>query len=217
VPDDVIPDEGRDVQCSNCDKTWFQEKQVTITAEAQPAAGEEVKSTAPETQSSDVPETPSTKPPAGSPNVDPSVASILQEEAARESDLRSREAEALESQPDLGLDEAPASQPAPEETTDTAGEHSDVLPDVDAINSSLRDDTADTGTETAEPAPKKSGGFVRGFALIIVIGVILYLIYGNAQQISATVPQAAPVLDSYVSVVDQARIWLESQAANLQN
>lgn len=24
VPDEVIPDEGRDVQCSNCNKTWFQ-------------------------------------------------------------------------------------------------------------------------------------------------------------------------------------------------
>ncbi|MFV1465508.1 MULTISPECIES: zinc-ribbon domain-containing protein [unclassified Phaeobacter] len=24
VPDDVIPDEGRDVQCSNCGQTWFQ-------------------------------------------------------------------------------------------------------------------------------------------------------------------------------------------------
>ena len=25
VPDDVIPDEGRDVQCSNCGDTWFQQ------------------------------------------------------------------------------------------------------------------------------------------------------------------------------------------------
>ena len=25
VPDQVIPDEGRDVQCSNCGNTWFQE------------------------------------------------------------------------------------------------------------------------------------------------------------------------------------------------
>ncbi len=24
VPDEVIPDEGRDVQCSNCGDTWYQ-------------------------------------------------------------------------------------------------------------------------------------------------------------------------------------------------
>ena len=24
VPDEVIPDDGRDVQCSNCGDTWFQ-------------------------------------------------------------------------------------------------------------------------------------------------------------------------------------------------
>ncbi|MFS4582049.1 zinc-ribbon domain-containing protein [Phaeobacter sp. C3_T13_0] len=33
VPDDVIPDEGRDVQCSNCGQTWFQAGPATAAEE----------------------------------------------------------------------------------------------------------------------------------------------------------------------------------------
>lgn len=34
VPDDVMPPEGRDVQCSNCGQTWFQEHPGTAAAKA---------------------------------------------------------------------------------------------------------------------------------------------------------------------------------------
>ncbi|WP_264210964.1 zinc-ribbon domain-containing protein [Leisingera thetidis] len=34
VPEDVIPDEGRDVQCSNCGQTWFQAAAGAAAAEA---------------------------------------------------------------------------------------------------------------------------------------------------------------------------------------
>lgn len=34
VPEDVIPDEGRDVQCSNCGETWFQASAKSLAAEA---------------------------------------------------------------------------------------------------------------------------------------------------------------------------------------
>ncbi|AHD10881.1 zinc-ribbon domain-containing protein [Phaeobacter gallaeciensis] len=41
VPDDVIPDEGRDVQCSNCGQTWFQAGRALDAddAESAPTAG----------------------------------------------------------------------------------------------------------------------------------------------------------------------------------
>ncbi|KII14467.1 zinc-ribbon domain-containing protein [Phaeobacter sp. S60] len=41
VPDDVIPDDGRDVQCSNCGQTWFQAGRALDAddAESAPAAG----------------------------------------------------------------------------------------------------------------------------------------------------------------------------------
>ena len=141
------------------------------------------------------------------------MANILQEEAAREADLRAQEGSSLETQPDLALDVAPTPKveprrPTASETSEDAGQK-DALPDVEAINSSMLSDEG----ETEQPA-RKSGGFVRGFALMLIIGVILYLIYGNAQQISEAVPQADPVLNSYVSLVDQARVWLESQAGS---
>ncbi|NVO56566.1 zinc-ribbon domain-containing protein [Rhodobacteraceae bacterium B1Z28] len=249
VPDEVIPEDGRDVQCSNCDQTWFQAKHpADATAEPTDVESEtapvedEVTEAAPVSAEEEAPEAeekeqpteepaPEPKPepepepepephaekatPSKTGNVDPAVASILQEEAAREAELRAEEGGDLETQPDLALDAAPEpkvepTMPAASETAEDAGQK-DALPDVEAINSSMRSDDATTDTE--KPA-RKSGGFVRGFALMLIIGVVLYLIYGNAQQISEAVPQADPVLDSYVSLVDQARVWLETQAGS---
>jgi hypothetical protein len=145
--------------------------------------------------------------------VDPSVASILREEAAREAELRAQEGGGLETQPDLALDTPPEpkvepKRPSASVTAEDSGQK-EALPDVDAINSTMRAELTE-----AEVPVRKSGGFVRGFALMLIIAVILYLIYGNAQQISEAVPQADPVLNSYVSLVDQARIWLETQAGS---
>ncbi|NDU99409.1 zinc-ribbon domain-containing protein [Pseudoroseicyclus tamaricis] len=38
VPDDVIPEEGRDVQCSACSHTWFEEPGASVAAEDAPSA-----------------------------------------------------------------------------------------------------------------------------------------------------------------------------------
>lgn len=243
VPDEVIPEEGRDVQCSNCENTWFQAKypeqpspaavqpvredtSAEVESEAAAAPAAEVKvdpkpEPAPEPKAAPEPEpAPEPKPekPAATGNIDPAVASILKEEAAREADLRSQEGGSLEIQPDLALDTPPEPEPDPEravkeltatETAKDAGQK-DALPDVEAINSSLRsDDTANAEGS----APRKSGGFMRGFALILIIGIVLMLVYGNAQKISEAVPQAEPILEPYVSMVDQARLWLEAQTS----
>ncbi|WP_170789717.1 zinc-ribbon domain-containing protein [Ruegeria lacuscaerulensis] len=297
VPDEVIPAEGRDVQCSNCEKTWFQAK--TTAPEPDPVVPEvEASEQAPEPQPASrpapqpepepqsaqqpapqpepepqpaqqpapqpepeaAPPQPEPKPapppqpepepqptpqaapvPADTPtgsHVDPSVSSILKEEAAREADLRAQEAESLETQTDLALtppEPKPTPEPEPEPDPEqairelTATEAAkdpakkEDLPDVEAINSSLRSDEPvakkkpkKKKKEQVQPLPRKapSGGFRRGFLLMVVIGVILFLIYGNAQQISEAVPQADPVLDSYVSLVDQARLWLQAQTSS---
>ncbi len=327
VPDEVIPEEGRDVQCSNCEKTWFQEKhpkaevetpepaeaaaqETAAASEAvieEPAAeepdpvsdepevvvgktipvAEEVEfsaavtepeeATEPETveepeieaeeieaeePATDIPETPPEEPEAEiqeskaedeepeadeteaeeepeteeaeadepkpeewpaakrETNLDPAVAGILQEEAQREAELRAREAENLESQPDLGLDSQSEIQPEAVTPVATQAEpdsdQSDSLPDVESINSTLSRDDGPVAPEKEEPAKRQSSGFLRGFSLIVIIAVVLMLIYGNARQISEAVPQAEPVLGAYVSMVDQVRIWLESLAAGAQ-
>ena len=224
VPDDVIPEGGRDVQCSNCEQTWFQSKDPDTQPE--PAAAEPAPDTPPEpaeeTPAPDAPEeeakpegdeAPEAAPDTG--NVDPAVANILQEEAAREADLRAKEGGSLESQPDFALDPPaePKVEPKRPAATETAEvSRKDVLPDVEAINSGLRSDETPMTAETAPPT-RKSGGFLRGFSLIVILGVVLILIYGNAAQISQAVPQAEPVLQSYVSMIDQARLWLEAQTS----
>ena len=105
VPDEVIPTSGRDVQCSNCGQTWFQHHPDHAPVEAddvalapdEPTADEEV-----------APPPPPVAPPTPEPErrqLDPDVADILRQEAEAEFEARQRrKAEALESQPDLGLE-----------------------------------------------------------------------------------------------------------------
>ncbi|WP_424832367.1 zinc-ribbon domain-containing protein [Ruegeria sp.] len=236
VPDDVIPEAGRDVQCSNCNQTWFQPKHPGTPVEAPEPTADDVSTPESETPPEPVAESPEpeetadavNEPEADTPsepdddtsNVDPAVASILREEAEREADLRAKEGVSLESQPDFPLEppaepKVEAKEPAATATSADAGQK-DALPDVEAINSGLRSDETPTTAETTLPARRKSGGFMRGFALIVIIGVLLILIYGNARTIGEAVPQADPVLQSYVSLVDQARLWLEAQSSGAQ-
>ncbi|WP_170402757.1 zinc-ribbon domain-containing protein [Ruegeria arenilitoris] len=246
VPDEVIPEEGRDVQCSNCENTWFQAKYPDqpapeaaepvvedTPAEAEPKPAEAAEAAFARVTEVKVDKKPAPPPkpvpspepaaavapekPAATGNIDPAVANILKEEAAREADLRAHEGGSLETQPDLALETPPEPEPDTEraikdltatETAEDAGQK-DALPDVEAINSSLRSDV----TEAESVAPRKSGGFMRGFALILIIGIVLMLVYSNAQEISQAVPQAEPILEPYVTMVDQARLWLEAQTS----
>lgn len=117
VPDDVIPEDGRDVQCSNCGNTWFQEADVGTSPEALAAEAAAPKDAVwhPEVES-DVADRPSVNkgaaPGDSAPptppkrrELDPSVADILREEAELEARARKAVAGSLEEQPDLGLQE----------------------------------------------------------------------------------------------------------------
>jgi len=132
VPDEVIPPEGRDVQCSNCGNTWFQ---VAVTAQgvdpehdadpdflAEPEPEPDDAFTAPsdvadasaEFASESVPEPevapepdvapePSAPPEPARKSLDPEVADILRQEADRELAARGQAPAAIETQTDLGL------------------------------------------------------------------------------------------------------------------
>ncbi|WP_083096104.1 zinc-ribbon domain-containing protein [Pseudophaeobacter leonis] len=339
VPDDVIPDEGRDVQCSNCGDTWFQQTagfgQATddIDAEEQdndpsvPPAGHEAAPTAsrPEAavpEDEDLPaedaelaaeETEGTEgrerteaeiasepfqdptPPevavtkalqeAASPQdaedvaraprpsrpqprrglahdsspasetapvsdavapeatpqkrrLDPALGEILREEAEREASLRANEhgqAEALETQPNLGLDDFPENEEARRtrqasdrmarirgedprrRAAEASGLKRGVLQDIKKINPTLR------AADTAPPAPvgdmvppPRKSGFTRGFALAILAILALVMVYSNAPQIAELLPQADPYLSTYVTWVDQMRLWLDTQVTELK-
>ncbi|WP_415404240.1 zinc-ribbon domain-containing protein [Tateyamaria sp. SN3-11] len=240
VVDDVIPAEGRDVQCSNCGQTWFQHHRDHTPDEAEAAdlpedlaepddtpAEDEERADAPEPQRREL---------------DPSVADILRQEAEIENQARSQAAEALESQPDLGLDSSESDSerrarearermarmrgedPGPSRVSEAAataaaiGSRRDLLPDIEEINSTLRstsDRQAGTTSDVSEPqdAPvaRKQSGFRRGFMLMVLLALILGAIYVFAPQIAQAVPQVDPYLSAYVAQVDSARGWLDGQ------
>ncbi|MGP6088137.1 zinc-ribbon domain-containing protein [Antarctobacter jejuensis] len=113
VPLEVIPEAGRDVQCSNCGHTWFQRRVTqgtaarplrpapTPAAEPEAPKPEEPAQTAAPEQEPDTPADPDPEKPAS--RIDPEMAELFREE--REFTAKQRAAESLETQPDLGLAE----------------------------------------------------------------------------------------------------------------
>lgn len=128
IPDDVLPQSGRDVQCSNCGDTWFQhhpdhpaeDEAATDQYTADTGHDDSGREADPETD--DAADTPGpdaagidtdadtgtdmdTAPgPTQRRRLDPDVTSVLREEAEREARARARDSGSLETQPELGLD-----------------------------------------------------------------------------------------------------------------
>ncbi|MBF9050886.1 thioredoxin [Roseobacter sp. HKCCD9010] len=136
VDDEMIPPEGRDVQCSNCSTTWFQpgarsaiddEVEANAEAETEVQAAQFDTEGSESTQEADPTETSATEPedadnaalddgPARR-DLDPAVRNLLREEAERETRLRREEAEIVETQDEMALDSAPPTSTPPEADT----------------------------------------------------------------------------------------------------
>ena len=226
VADDVIPPTGRDVQCSNCSHTWF-ETPGASAAEGQP----------PRRSERPAPATGGTVAPAPQPgptrkSVDPAVADILREEAARETARRRAEQPAtIEEQADLGLNEPVRTKARPIEThgkpdpsvadmpappprpvsAPRAATGRERLPDIDDVRPTLGADRKSRPISTALVPSDSQGrkGFRRGFFGMLVILAILAALYVQADAVKAAVPAMADALDGYVAAVDSARLWLD--------
>lgn len=267
VPSEVIPEDGRDVQCSNCGDTWFQthaDQETPAAPEAE--APEPVASVEQEIETADSQELEETKaeeePEPAEPvfeqaaddledeyeedepasivaepvarELDPAVVEVLRQEAEHEAQQRLNEQSAgLETQPDLGLEEAEddASRrarearqrmPKPKDDapvgTDSAiaqalASRRNLLPDVEETNSSLRSNSGqEVGgsgdvDEYLEPQIDKPG-FRRGFTMIILLAVVLGAVYVMAPKITQAVPAAGPTVTGYVAFVDRGRAAL---------
>lgn len=127
VPDDVMPPEGRDVQCSNCGNTWYQGHPDEVTAaeavadmepqedeefvnfdtpEPEPVVQEEDDDDARDTfEESPAPKPSEDRPMPTRRELDPAVADVLRAEAELEEQARRNEMGSMESQPELGLSE----------------------------------------------------------------------------------------------------------------
>ncbi|MBL3597381.1 zinc-ribbon domain-containing protein [Rhodovulum sulfidophilum] len=221
VDEAVIPDEGRDVQCSNCNHIWFQgpsgpAPRDPLAAFAVPRAPEPVASG---------PEGPDAPPRRG---LDEDVLSILREEAEREQRAREEEAtaETFSEQADLGLAsppapvraKAPEAAPSPEPEPDPApaepsrgAARRDLLPDVEKITSTLSAST-DRGAASIPPAAAArnglSGAFLAGFLVAVLVAAAALAAYLKAPAIAALNPALEGQVAAYVETVDAARAWL---------
>ena len=217
----VIPDNGRDVQCSNCGHAWFQ---LPPQTEAELAAEEELYDApapgvagAQSTVINDLPRR----------GLDESVLAVLREEAARETAARRAETQGLETQTEMGL----------QATNDTGGAlarriarlkgepavpsvpvrpqtRREMLPEIEEINSSLRASSEKRGGEAAvvsasmEAPARKGGGFRNGFMLMMLVAVVMVAVYVMAPKIAAQIPGAAGALQAYIAGIDSLRVML---------
>lgn len=241
IPIDVIPKGGRDVQCSNCGHTWFEQHpddvETTLSLKAQDRLDED-----PDDDFDDAPIEPAAAPAPKPRELDPQIADVLREEAALESQARA--ADVLESQPELGLsghapDIEAQSDPRrsarlyeapPEDDVDAAAEtqiaaaaaaaatttRGGLLPDVEEINSTLRN-----GSEPRKPSggsahtgkARKTSAFGRGFRWALSLAIFAVVLYLFAPQIGTAVPETDGLLKSYVEAVNAGRVWLADHVA----
>jgi predicted Zn finger-like uncharacterized protein len=239
VADDVIPTGGRDVQCSNCGHTWFEQPSASVAAEL---GSEAETAPVPEPIAEPTP-TPEPEPVRESPKpreMASDVTDILRQEAEYEKSAREAETNTLETQPDLDLSHNPDEDRRSHEAwdrlarlrgepetadpeavgavmaQDTNTPRRELLPDIEEINSTLRpDNTANTAVDYVSDTERPRGGFRRGFMYVVIIALIALAIYVFAPQVSAAVPQIEPYLTSYAEWVDGLRILLDQQLQQL--
>ena len=161
--------------------------------------------------------------------LDPEITDILREEAEREKSRRQAEAEDdLISQAELSLE--PNILPEAEKRSQEAARRinrlkddiepsasekperrSELLPDIEEINSSLRSTSERDDIDISRPNNHSTTkrGFRVGFFTVIFIAVAAALIYAFASEITAEIPQIAEPIERYVNWVDELRLWLD--------
>ncbi len=171
---------------------------------------------------------------------DEDVLSVLREEAERETEARraekqragSRKAEAegqMQVQPELGVEPAPAAlsptqrrlamlkgkdPDAPPPEIKLLARRSDLLPDVEEINSTLQPgDTSalDAEVDALPDLTRGRSSFRSGFFLVILLLIIGAAVYVTAPQLAEQFPSIKPYLESFVAFVDSLRQWLNDK------
>ncbi len=169
--------------------------------------------------------------------LDQGVADILRQEAERERQVRETEqSAAIETQPELGIDDAGQAGEAvaatvahervarlrgnnPEPVADTEpGKRRDLLPDIEEINSTLRPASDRDGEEDADAEKdpvrqkRRRRGFRMGFGLVTILAALMLLLYQKAPVVVERLPQSAPYMTSYVQWVNDKRLLLDQWA-----
>jgi predicted Zn finger-like uncharacterized protein len=202
----LIPDSGRDVQCSNCGHAWFQS---SPTLEAELAAEEALfasassegaaQKTIPQEDDDEDLSTPPAAAAVPARGIDASVMSVLRDEAERETRARAAEAGNLETQDELGLagraPGVPGANPVADRIARMKGDaevntavvaqgsrggmaKSGMLPEIETINSTLRAKSERRSGEQSVVADTLSGPEAKkaGFGRGFGLALVLILI-----------------------------------------
>ncbi|MFN3953675.1 MAG: zinc-ribbon domain-containing protein [Pararhodobacter sp.] len=244
VDDAVIPDNGRDVQCSACGHTWYQYP--VGMARTPPPAESAATNAAPDETDADAHDDAAAsqagpRPGPAAPRIEKSVLDVLREEAAREIGERRKTGAPLETQGDLGLVTRPRPQRAqPRDAADTPRPQEDeppspaatdrsaprtasrrnLLPDIEELSSTLEPGREPRRKGTAESTlpptdDEERRGFRKGFTLVLLIAIVLGGLYSLAPLIAGRVPALAGGLDGYVALVDSLHAALRDAITSL--
>lgn len=135
------------------------------------------------------------------PRMTDEIRDILKEEAARETEARRAERPAEETD----IDVAPPRTAAEAEARETR------FPDIDQINSSLRGQENGATTPPADltvAAPASGRSFWRAFWVVFLLVLLALLAYLLAPTVGEAVPALKAPLITYVTWVDQLRLWV---------
>ena len=242
VDANVIPDDGRDVQCSNCGNTWFQNavdpaaKPVAPVPVADVPSGDNAAEGAATDNAEPLPEakgddaqTADKSAPVQRSSVTDSVRDILQAEVAFDQGLRAAEADGLETQTDLGADDASvaakqdsSSQPSAADPTPKpdAAKSNDTAPDVDGNDEALEEPSerrtysAAFGREVRRARARRKA-FTIGFMLLVVITVVSIALYALAPILVQKVPELEGAMTKFLEVANALRVWLDAIFASI--
>lgn len=230
VDERVIPQSGRDVQCSACGNTWYQ---YPMEVALQMRAAEL------EDDDDETDDSPAPRRPGATPRIDQTVLDVLREEADRELTERRRSRAALETQGELGLvtrpqrskaapsriygEPDPEAPPPPEDIIDETATAEEprkgrkLLPDIEELTSSLEPgaEARQDDDDEDDDADDDERGFRRGLSTVMMVALALILIYVLAPIIATYVPATEGVLRGYVSLIDGLRASVSAMLRQL--
>lgn len=242
IPDVAIPETGRDVQCANCEETWFQARpdvktepdqggaEGDVGADTTPIAQKpsELKASEPKASELKVSEPKPSEPKPSEPSaaepvpvvepaaprreLSPAVSDILRQEAAREKEARSAKEKTTAGAQTAG---APKDSSA---DTRPGRDRLPEIPDIDDNNPRLvaerpGDTVFDVDMDPPKVARKK--GFKRGFALILLLIGLALAVYVFAPQLAQKYPNLREPLITYVNAINSGRLWLNDLVSSL--
>lgn len=235
VEESVIPEGGRDVQCSACGHTWYQYP-LSVALQMRADEIDDAASEGPGPQAATTGQGEAQR------RLDRSVMDLLREEAERE--LRERRGDGgvsgAGSRNENGRSVRPArphrpareaeDNTAPAETVPAEGaddasadrpSRRNLLPDIEELSSTLeprRDKGRSAGTtESAggdDPSDERRG-LLRGLSLVVIIVGVLLALYLLAPVLAAQVPALEDSMAGYVALVDSLRARVTQWMAQL--